>query len=413
MFVRQGKGVATLQHPNRPKGATDMRSLPDSIGSVYEHHGPFVTAYFDATRTSENGSHEVELRWQELRRSLAGEGAGEEDLTALDETLAEHLDVGGRHGKVVVAADGEVVLDEVMPQPPARPRASLGALPDLMPMLAARPAGIPYVLVVADHTGADLVSVPAELAAAGIRPGAMAVAGSRPYPIHKTGRNEWDERHFQNRVDNSWATNARDVAAQVQRQVESIGAELVILAGDPRARSLLREDLPRVLDAATVETVEAEAGARAAGASDDPLEAAVRDALLQFSWRRRRDVLEHLQQNLGRERFAVAGVPGVVGAVRRSQADTVVISDDPSSTLRAWIGPEPLQLGLSADELSAMGVEQPRQVRFDAALLRAVVGSGADMLVTPNAHDYVDGGIAALLRYDETPPRGDDPSAPS
>jgi hypothetical protein len=378
-----------------------MRSLPDSISSVYEHHGPFVTACFDASRDTENGAHEVELRWQELRRSLADDGAAEQDLAALDGTLTEHWEAPGRHGTVVVAADGELLLDAVLPEPPARPQASVAPLPDLMPMLAARMAGVPYVLVVADHTGADIVAVPADLAAAGLRPDAISVKGRSQYPMHKTGRDEWDERHFQNRVENSWASNARDVAAKVREQVAAVDAELVVIAGDPRARSLLRDDLPQVLDVASVEIVEAEAGARADGASDKPLDDAVHDALLQHSWRRRREVLEHLQQNLGRERYAVAGVAAVVEAVRRSQADTVVISDDPSSTLTAWIGPEPLQIGMAPEELTAMGVAQPEQVRFDAALLRAVVGSGADILVTPNAHDYVEDGIAALLRYDD------------
>jgi hypothetical protein len=172
------------------------------------------------------------------------------------------------------------------------------------------------------------------------------------------------------------------------------------LAGDPRARSLLHEDVPAVLDP-SVEVVEIEAGVRADGASEESLDTAVRQALLQHSWRRRRDVLAHLQQNLGRDRYAVAGVSEVVEAVRRSQADTVVLSDDPTSTLTAWIGPAPLQVGLSADDLQAMGVGEPQQTRFDAALLRAVVGSGADLVITPNAHDYVEDGIAALLRYDD------------
>ena len=377
-----------------------MRSLSESIGSLYEHRGPFVTAYFDATRSTENGAHEVELRWQELRRELARDGAIETDLQALDESLVEHLEVGGRRGKVVVATGGRTVLDAVLAEPPARPRAHVGPLPDLVPYVAAQETGIAYVLVVADHAGADLVGVPAELAALGVRPEPTSVAGSRPYPLHKTGRDEWDERHFQNRVDNSWATNARDVAAHVRKQVEQVGADLVLLSGDPRARSLLREDVPAVLDPA-VGIVDLEAGSRADGSDEQVLDAPVREALLHHAWRRRRDVLEHLQQNLGRDRYAVAGVPGVVEAVRRSQADTVVLSDDPSSTLSAWVGPQPLQLGLSPDDLRDMGVSEPQEERFDAALLRAVVGSGADLVVTPNAHDYVTDGIAALLRYDD------------
>ena len=147
--------------------------------------------------------------------------------------------------------------------------------------------------------------------------------------------------------------------------------------------------------------VEVEAGSRGTGASGESLDEAVHAALLRYSWRHRREVLEHLQQNLGRERYAVAGPDAVLDALRRAQADTVVLSDDPSSTLPAWIGPESLQVGQSRDDLAAMGVREPQPARFDAAVLRAIVGSGADLLVTPNAHDYVDGGIAALLRYDD------------
>lgn len=381
-----------------------MHTVPDSIGRMYERPGPFVTAIFDATRATESGPHEVELRWQELRHELTGSGADEKDLSVVDEALAEDTGIAGRHGRVVVAAGGDVLLDDVLPDPPARPRASVAALPDLVPFLAARRPAVPYVLVVADHAGADVVAVPAEFAAAGRRPDGASIEGSRPYPLHRTARDQWDERHFQNRVENSWATNARDVADEVRSRVESVGAELVLLAGDPRARALLRDDVPGVLDP-SVQVVELDAGARADGASAVALDEAVHSAVLRYSWRRRREVLEHLQQNLGRERYAVAGSTAVLDALRRSQADTVVLSDDPSSTLPAWIGPEPLQVGESERDLAAMGVSDPQRVRFDSALLRAVVGSGAELLVTPNAHEYVSEGIAALLRYDDASTR--------
>lgn len=376
-----------------------MRALSESIGPLYEHDGPFVTVYFDATRTSESGVHEVELRWQELRSELSRQGATENDLQLLDDAVAEPDEIGGPHGRVLLAAGGEVLLDARLPEPPARPHGAFGPVPDLVPLVAAAAPAASYVLVVADHTGADVTGVPAELAAAGRRPSGTSVTGSRPYPVHKTGRNEWSERHFQNRVENSWSANAKDVAAEVAEAVASVDADLVLVAGDPHARSLLRADIPAVVGPAT-DIVDLEAGSRADGASEEALDHAVREALLHYAWRKRREVLEHLQQNLGRGRYAVAGVADVVAAVRRSQADTVVLSDDPSSTLTAWIGPEPLQVGLSADELTAMGVSEPEQVRFDAALLRAVAGSGGRLVVTPNAHDYVPDGIAALLRYD-------------
>ena len=76
-----------------------------------------------------------------------------------------------------------------------------------------------------------------------------------------------------------------------------------------------------------------------------------------------------------------------------------MISDDPSSTERAWIGAEPLQLARDAEQVAMLGADDPVEVRLDAALVRAVAGSGAALLITPNAHGYLDQGIGATLRY--------------
>jgi hypothetical protein len=57
--------------------------------------------------------------------------------------------------------------------------------------------------------------------------------------------------------------------------------------------------------------------------------------VLAHVWRERRSVLAHLRQNLGRHEYAVAGVRPVIEALRMSQVDTLVISDDPSWPLTA------------------------------------------------------------------------------
>jgi hypothetical protein len=233
----------------------------------------------------------------------------------------------------------------------------------------------------------------------GVRAAHETVQGDRQFPVHKTGRNQWNERHWQNRVDEVWEHNAKTVAHEVARLAADVAAELVVVAGEPRARALVANDVTALLPP-NVPVAQLDEQARAAGASEQVLHDAVREELLKLWWRRRREVLEHLQQNLSRGHFAAAGVAGVVEAVRAGLVDTVVLSDDPSSTLRAWIGPEAPQFGLSADELHDMGVPDPVEVRFDAALVRAIVGSGADLLVTPNAHDYLPEGIGALLRAD-------------
>lgn len=360
------------------------------LAAIYPNQGPFSTVYLDDTRSTEHGAHEVELRWRALRESLEQQGTDEANLAALDEVVGEDRGTGWS-GLVLIAADKEVVFRDRLPRPPRRDEALLAPLPYLMPYLAQRGARVPYLVVVADREGADIASAP------WLGRVAVTVAGD-DYPVHKTGRNTWSELHFQHRVENAWATNARQVADKVIRLAGEDAVELVILAGDPRARALLEEQLSSGLRQDTI-VLHTESGSRADDASATALNEAVTDALLRFEWRRRRELLEHLQQNLGRAEYAVAGVDQCIEALRRAAVDTLVVSDDPSSTLRAYIGPDPVQFGRSAAELHSLGIEAPQEDRLDSAFVRAVVGTGARLVVTPNAHDYVRDGVGALLRY--------------
>ncbi|MGN6607492.1 MAG: baeRF2 domain-containing protein [Jatrophihabitans sp.] len=370
--------------------------IPDAINALYSHPGPFATIYLDATRATESGAHEVQLRVDALAASLRGAGADEKTVDALVDAVTTADRAPGSHGAVLVAADGEVLLDRALPNPPARALADLSPVPHLLPLLAQSAPRVAHVIVLADRTGADVVTVSADAAASGAVPPPQDVEGSHQRPIHQTGRDVWDERHHQNRVDNTWAGNAQEVASYVERQVKAVSAELVIYGGDPHAVGILKQALPEVLGQG-IEIAEVENASRAAGGNEIPR--SVHDAVLAHQWRARRGVLEHLQQNLGREKWAVAGVQAVVEALRQAQVDTLVISDDPSSTLRAWVGPAALDIALSREDLVATGVELPQQVRLDAALVRAVAGTNAQLLITPNGHDYLPEGIGALLRY--------------
>jgi hypothetical protein len=372
-----------------------MNEVLDGLRELFAQAGPFATAYLDATRSTESGGREVRLRWSGLREELRRQGADEPTLRALDEVTAAR-DAAGRHGRVLVGAAGTIVFDELLPAPPLRPGASWSALPDLMPYLSQRlnrgPA-LAHVVARVDHTGVDIEAVPV------VGDGsAQSLQGSRQYPLHKTAANDWSERHFQNRVDNTVEFNARESSLAVAEQAKRVDAEVVIVAGDPRSAASVRDHLRGLLPP-SVDVVEVAAGGRADGASEQALRMAVHDHLWRRVWRTRRDVLARLQQDLGRGAYAVAGLNEVVGALQQAQVETVVLSDEPASTLHAWIGPEPLQFATSEDAVHELGVESPRETRLDAALVRAVVGSGADLMITPGGHGYVQDGIAALLRY--------------
>lgn len=353
------------------------------LSQVYTHPGPFATVYLDATRATESGAHEVALRWRALRGELEERGAEQADLAALDTAIEEDRE-SGTTGLVLAAAGGQVVFRSTLPRPPVRELAHVAPLPLLMPYFAQRGSRTRYLTVTVDRTGAEISAAP------WLNEAPLEVAGSR-HPVHKTGRNTWDERHFQHRVENAWEANARDVADAVVRLAAEHAIELVVVTGDPRARALLVDQLGSGLrEGADVVWT---------GEQDET----VHDAVLRHDWRQRRELLEHLRQNIGRDHFGVMGVVGVVDALRAAAVDTLIISDDPSSTLTAYLGPEPTHLGLSEQDLHDIGVAQPMQDRLDSALVRAAIGTGARLHVTPNAHEYMTDGIGALLRYDERP----------
>jgi hypothetical protein len=365
----------------------------DRLSEIYQEEGPFVTVYLDATRSTESGAHEVSLRWRDVRRHVQEQGADEATLAALDEQISADENTPGAHGLLLVAAHGTVCFSDRLHRPPASSQGSFAPLPHLMPYLAQRATEVPHVVVVADRTGADVLAVRADG-----RTTNRTVDGHVQFPVHRTATADWSERHFQLRVENTWQANARDVASAAGRVANEAGARLVVVAGDVRARHMVADELRSVLPP-TLPVAVIEEGGRAAGSSETALESAVHDQVLHVAWRERHEVLEHLRQNLGRREYAVAGVAEVTEALRMAQADTVIISDDPTSTLRAWFGAAPSEFGLVGSEEGS--TEQPvGEDRYDAALLRAVVATGARLLVTPGAHEYLPDGIGALLRYE-------------
>lgn len=375
--------------------------ISSRLTQLFDSTGPFATVYLDATRGTDDSPDVTGLRWRAARESLAASGADAATLDALEPAAVGPTGVGGPHGRMLVGAGGQVLFSGLLPAPPRRELQIWAPLPHLMPYLAESAPRIAHVVVIADRSGADVLTVPADAAQSGVPGRREAVEGSAQHPLHATGRDDWGERHFQNRVHNAWDANARDVAERVAHDAREIRAELVIVAGEDRARALLRDDLPGALPAG-VRIEDISEGGRAAGASSEALAEAVTGMLLQERLRRTGEVLDRL--GAGRSHgLAVDGLAAVVGALEQAAVDTAVLADDPSSTTTAWIGPEPLQLAGDAQTLRDLGVADPVKVRFDAALVRALAGSDAAVVTVSPESVTLSDGIAATLRFPAAP----------
>ena len=361
--------------------------------------GPSVSVYVDATRDRATGAHDIDLRWAEARSALAGQGAPEPALAALDAVAAEPTGVGGHVGRALVATATGLQLDLVLSAPPERDEATTGPVPHLMPLVRSMADDVRYVLVELDRAGAD-VTVARTGAVAGRE--RRTVEGGHDL-LHKGSGDNRAEHRYQRTVQDSWDHNAAAVAADLADLVRRERPDVVLVTGDPKAMASLRDKAPAALAPLVCEV---KGGGRAAGTREKAFEANVAAALDAVRTRRRQAVVDEFSQERGRQGRAVEGLGPVVAALRAGQVRTVLLVDDPTSTERLWTGPGPLEVATTRGDLDALGVTDAVQVRADAALVRALAASDAEIELVPRPEEdgeepllSMTDGIGALLRY--------------
>ncbi|WP_432544490.1 baeRF2 domain-containing protein [Kineococcus sp. SYSU DK002] len=370
----------------------------DWLKEVALDPGPHVCVYADATRDRETGAHDIDLRWRDARAALAGQGAPEPALTALDAVATEPTGLGGHLGRAMVATASGLELDVVLPAPPAREEASTGPVAHLMPLVRSSADDVRYVLVELDRAGADITTARSDTVET---PRKQTVEGGHDL-LHKVPGGGWAALRYQHAVQDSWDHNAAAVADELAAIVRTERPEVVLLTGDTKAAAALKDKAaPVVLDL----LVEVQGGGRAAGTREKAFAANVAQALDEVRTRRRRAVVDEFVQERGRQGRAVEGFGPVVAALRAGQVATLLLEDDPTSTTHLWAGPGPLELATTTQDLHAMGVRDVVEVRADAALLRALAASDAEIEVLPQPQEDEEplvsmaDGLGALLRY--------------
>jgi hypothetical protein len=363
----------------------------DFLRPLFERPGSWVSVYLDATRAGENADHAVALRWRGLREALSDQGADASTLDAVEEAVRDHPTQPGRYGLAVFATRGDVALLQTLPAPPPADAAFLEPLPHVMPLLEQRGEEVPYVRVLADRTGADLDAL-----SVGGAPRHREVAGSATFPIRKVHVGGWSHRHYLQAVEESWKRNAGDVAAAAADVAEAVGAEVIVVGGDVRAVQALVGRMPKRWQDRVVTT---DAGSRHAGADESALDDVTIQAIAETADRHVRAILDRYQAQRGDD-TASTGLADVATRLQRGQVDTVLLVDDQSSTDTLWIAPaDPTLVSVDDHVLREAGVDDPQKVRADAALVRAIAGTGADLLLIQPGEAPLEHGIGAVLRY--------------
>ncbi|HEY2314472.1 MAG TPA: Vms1/Ankzf1 family peptidyl-tRNA hydrolase [Streptosporangiaceae bacterium] len=336
---------------------------------LYDEIGDYVSVYLETDRIhGQNSSEAIEIRWHDARRQLADAGARPGSLDAVAEVVGDPDEVAP--GRAIFARDGAVAFTGALDGPPRREIARLAPLPHLMPLLAQHRPPIPHVRVSATRTGGEIVAI------GGSGDAWRDWVAGRQWPVHKVSVGGWSQDRYQRSAEETWEENAKDLAAEVIAAANQVGARHVIVSGDIRARSMLLEHLPTALrESAAVVDKEVSADSAAMAEAAD-------QALSDWADRDRRDRFESWGTHLAHDR-AVQGLAQTLTALRNGQVSDVFLADNPHSAVTAWIGPGGTDLAATQEELLVRGVSEPVSDRADAAIVRAVASTDAELHFLP------------------------------
>lgn len=381
------------------------------LNPLFDRPGPWASVYFDTSLATEDALTRHELGARAACDRLAALGADERTRRAVFEALSSLPRTTHPPGRAVFATDGEVVLDPVLTTPPpGGMQVSFSPLPHTAPLLDLADAEPTCLVAYIDRTGADL-----ELRGpTGVRH-AGRVDGVR-WPVHQTGSVSWSERHAQNEVENNWERNAATVAEALGARHQETGAELLVLAGDPRQRRAVHDRLPAALLDAAIET---EHGGRAPGSDRHLLDEELAEARATHARQRMTRMMERFCASRvpsdDGQVGAAEGVPALIDAAREHRiAALLVRPDGPEVHREVWVGHDPDQLAVRRHETRYLGDPEPVPARADDALLRSAAATGAEVLTvrpipgTPPGLPV--GGLGALLRW---PYAGREPASTS
>jgi hypothetical protein len=358
------------------------------LRALYDRPGPFASVYLDMRRTE--ASRAVEVRRHVRRKELADQGAPPKTIEAVERVVRDEKEQRESGCLAVFASGGEIGYSTLLDGPPRAESARYAPLPHVSPLLEQRGEPVSRLVAVVNRLGARITCVAAD----GTR-WDVEVPPKADFPVHKPkGGDMLSQPHVQNAAEDTWRANAKQFAQAIERTAGACAAEVVVLAGDVRARGAVLEHLP---DPVLARTVESE---RSCGPGlDDDVAEAVR------TWRtdRVRAAVGRYEEQLTKGRRAAGGLAAVVGALRNAQVASLLIEEGIDADTPVWTGPGCTDLATSPGELRDLGVPDPVQDRADAALIRAVAGTDGELLLVGLDGWHADQGVGALLRFDTTP----------
>ncbi len=274
----------------------------------------FATITIPTPSNLDDARARFELEWRNARRQLSGDW-DDDDLEQLDEFVKGHHHSDGASLVIVHARHGSTLI-EVLDEPVSATTVHEGALPRWATVIESRQRVIAHVVVEADRAGADLTAFDGGNVLA-----TETIEGSTVH-IHRGHPGGWSQHRFQQRAENTWEANSRQVADAVATLARKVGAHLVAVAGDIRAQTFILESLP---------TDVADIAVRIDAGSPERIADEVVRLLSTMVAERVSAAAELVRAGLTSGTASIDSNT-IINALREGRVDTLLVHDDATST---------------------------------------------------------------------------------
>jgi hypothetical protein len=382
---RGARAVASSWLPGRRSKIVRDVSAPvqpdDRLIDLVRRDGPFLTVW--AARPT--GSRHHSRSYTAAIRDAAGNLMPRHVVDELADTVEAALPAGA--GFVAVADRRGVQLSELLPEAPRNDLVRLHALPSLSPVIQHRQSGVPFITVLADRLGADLVFSDGRLSRS------ETVHAAHGPSTHGSGSG-WSQRRYHRLAENTWEQTARDIAAELEKLIARIEPRVVTVAGDARVVHLVRSQLSKRSD----ELVRHVPGGRSEDGSEEDRDGAVRRWIRSAVAEETVEILRIFQQERGQNDRASDGPAATFTALREGRVDTLLVHDESEDVRPAWFVPDnPLLVGDDVHVLAQLGYPMPHDGRLIDVAIRSALCSSATVRVVPASG--LNGAIGAILRW--------------
>jgi hypothetical protein len=325
------------------------------LRSLAEQDGPFLTFMVPAPSATADAAHRFEVERVNAFKEISDIWPPDE-IEALGQELAGLPHDAGAAVVAIHAMGGPTVV-EFIGNGIESARLDEGPLPRLAPLIEARQRLVAHVVVEADLAGANITAIDrGEVVATD------AVDGDNVH-IHRGHPGGWSQRRFQQRAENTWDTNADNVAEAVRVLADQVEARLILVAGPTRAQSMVAQSIADTVTA-RVECVDA--------GDLDGIAAEVVRYTADVAARDSKELIEKAREAKGTGQ-APTSPEELLRALELGQVETLLVHDPADSAF----GPEPRLI--------------------DRCIKQALL-TDSEIHVVPNV-DILDNGAAALLRW--------------